>query len=129
MNNVMKRKRIKRIGELSSFQQLMLTIKTRLAEYFIQDRFSSFLQVGDIVELQYVSPYDSDQHIGEPKIYTVENIRILPNSHGERPTEFVIVFKLSYNEGKSSTECTSDRFKYIKHLYPDQKQIDKRCDF
>jgi len=125
----MKRKRINEINKLSAFRQLMLTIKTRIAEYFLQDRFSSFLQVGDVVEMQYVSPFDPDQNIGEPKVYTIENLRILPNSHGRAATEIVIVLKLSYNEGKATTETTSDRFKYIKHLYPDQKQVDKRCDF
>ena len=125
----MKRKRINEINKLSAFRQLMLTIKTRIAEYFLQDRFSSFLQVGDVVEMQYVSPFDPDQNIGEPKVYTIENLRILPNSHGRAATEIVIVLKLSYNEGKATTECTSDRFKYIRHLYPDQKQVEKRCDF
>jgi len=124
----MKRKKFKLINKLSTFQQIMLLLKTRFTEYLLKDRFSSFLQVGDIVELQYVSPYNPDQNIGEPEIYTIEKLRILPNGN-EMPTEPVIVIQVSKNEGKSTTECTIDRFKYIRHLYPDEKQIEKRINY
>lgn len=114
----------KQFHKLSAFHQIMMIIKNRFIYYFFKDRFGSFLQVGDVVEFQRVNQYNDD--IGMPVVYTIEKLQILPNSHGERPTEIVIVISLSYNDGKSSVECTLNKFKYIKHLYPSQKQIDKR---
>jgi hypothetical protein len=116
----------KQFHKLSAFHQIMMIIKNRFIYYFFKDRFGSFLQVGDIVEFQRINQHEPDQYIGGPTIYTIEKLQIVPNSHGERPTEVVIVIGLSYNDGKSTTECTLDRFKYIRHLYPNQEQIDKR---
>jgi len=125
-NKITKACRFKEFQKLSAFQQIVLILKNHLFCHFFRNRFGSLLQIGDIVEMQPVSPYNPEQNLGEPKIYTVEKLFIAPNAYSDRPTEVVIVINLSYNEGKSSVECTIDRFKYIKHLYPNEKQIQKR---
>jgi hypothetical protein len=88
-------------------------------------RFGSYFLVGDVVEMEDANPFNG-QGLGTTKIYTIEKVYVAPNAHIDRPTEMVIVLKLSYNEGKSSIECTSDRFKYVRHLYPNEEQVRKR---
>jgi len=71
------------------------------------DRFiTSFVTVGDVIEVE---------HNGELRIYKVEKFEVISNSTCV-PTEFVIHVKFSYNNGISSTECTSDKFKYVRHI-------------
>jgi uncharacterized protein YodC (DUF2158 family) len=66
----------------------------------------SFIAVGDVIEVE---------HCGELTTYKVEKFEVIPNSlYG--PTEFVIHVKFSYNNGVSSIECTSDNFKYVRHI-------------
>ena len=66
----------------------------------------SFIAVGDVIEVL---------HYGESQIYKVEKFEVIMNSL-YAPTEFVIHVKFSYNNGISSIECTSDNFKYIRHI-------------
>lgn len=71
--------------------------------YMIPDNMWSFLQPGDIVELEF----------DIRRIVKIESIRIVPNSI-DRPTDIVIVMKISFNQG--GIECTSNNFKYIRHV-------------
>jgi hypothetical protein len=66
----------------------------------------SFVAVGDVIEVL---------HYGEKEIYKVEQFEVIMNNLCA-PTEFVIHVKFSYNEGVSSIECTSDNFKYVRHI-------------
>lgn len=66
----------------------------------------SFIAVGDVIEVL---------HYGEKGIYKVEEFEVVMNSLYV-PTQFVIYVKFSYNEGASSIECTSDSFRYIRHI-------------
>lgn len=68
----------------------------------------SFVKVGDVIEVEYQ---------GTNKIYEVERFQVCTNmfdNRGEHPTEFIIHVKFRDNLG--SIECTSDRFKYIRHI-------------
>lgn len=67
----------------------------------------SFVTIGDIIEVE---------EYGRKRIYKVEKFEVVPNSSGGTPTEFVIHVKFSYNNDISSVECTSDNFKYIRHI-------------
>lgn len=67
----------------------------------------SFVAVGDVIEVE---------EYGENRIYTVDQFEVIPNGVGARATEFVIQVKFSYNHGESSVQCTSDKFKYIRHI-------------
>lgn len=119
---------MKRITEFTKFDRWFFKLKNSIVELLIGRRFSSFLQIGDVVEFQPVSPYHPEQNVGDPKTYIIEYFRILPNSHAERPTEPVIVICLRTEDGRSSTECTIDRFKYIRHLNLSEKELKKRIN-
>ena len=67
----------------------------------------SVVAVGDVIEVE---------HYGEKEIYKVEQFEIILNNPYTRPIDFVIHVKFSYNNGISSIECTSDNFKYIRHI-------------
>ena len=47
------------------------------------------------------------------EIYKVEKFEVVLNSP-YTPTEFVIHIK--FRQGDSSIECTSDHFKYLRHI-------------
>lgn len=67
----------------------------------------SIVAVGDVIEVE---------HHGENQIYKVEKFEVILNNPHTRPVDFVIHVKFSYNNGISSIECTSDNFKYIRHI-------------
>lgn len=71
----------------------------------------SFVSVGDIIEVE---------QYGESKIYKVLKFEIVSNgSHPskESPEDFVIVCRFGNVEREDSwIECTSDNFKYIRHI-------------
>lgn len=73
----------------------------------VSQTIKSFVVVGDTIEVL---------HHGDKQIYKVEQFEVVPNSAGGSPTEFVIYCKFRYNDGNSSIGCTSDNFKYIKHI-------------
>ena len=122
----MKYKRFIPFHKLPAFQQIKMIVKNRLIQYLFKDRFGSFLQVGDIVNLLCVDSSDGNRY-GKIQEYTIEKLQIVPNGC-DSPTEVVIVIALSYNDGRGSVECTLDRFKYLNHLYPSQEQVQKRID-
>lgn len=66
----------------------------------------SFVGVGDVIEILLW---------GEKEIYKVEDIEVKMNGLS-LPTDFVILVKFSYNNGESGIECTSDHFKYVRHI-------------
>lgn len=66
----------------------------------------SFVAVGDVIEVL---------HYNKPEIYKVENFEVKMNGLYS-PTEFVIYVVFSYNDGVSTIGCTSDSFKYIRHI-------------
>jgi hypothetical protein len=65
----------------------------------------SFIAVGDVIEVE---------EYGELQVYKVEKFEVIMN--GYPPTEFVILVQFSYNDGISTIECTSDNFKYVRHI-------------
>lgn len=67
----------------------------------------SVVAVGDVIEVDV---------FGENGIYKVEQFEVILNNPHARPIDFVIQVKLSYNDGISGIECTSDNFKYIRHI-------------
>ena len=66
----------------------------------------SFIAVGDVIEVE---------EYGELQIYKVEKFEVIMNGLYP-PTEFVIQVQFSYNDGISNIECTSDNFKYVRHI-------------
>lgn len=76
----------------------------------------SVVAVGDVIEVEYC---------GQRDIYKVEKFEVILNNPHIRPIDFVIIVKLSYNKGISSIECTSDNFKYIKHISHVKDKIKK----
>lgn len=68
----------------------------------------SVIAVGDIIEAEYLE--------GKKDIYKIEKFEVILNNPHFRPIDFVIRVRLSYDNGISSIECTSDKFKYIKHI-------------
>jgi hypothetical protein len=69
---------------------------------------SSVVAVGDVIEVE--------AEWGERYIYKVENFEVILNNNNIRPIDFVIHVIYSYNNGISSIECTSDNFKYVRHI-------------
>jgi hypothetical protein len=67
----------------------------------------SVVAVGDVIEVEY--------H-GQKEIYKVEKFEVILNNDNYIPIDWVIHVKFSYNNGDSSIECTSDNFKYIRHI-------------
>lgn len=68
---------------------------------------NSVVAVGDVIEVEWN---------GKRKIYKVEKFEVILNSPHVRPIDWVIHVKLSHNNGISSIECTSDNFKYVRHV-------------
>ena len=66
----------------------------------------SFVAVGDVIEVL---------HCGNLCVYKVEKFEVIMDGN-YIPTDFVIHVKFSYNDGISSIECTSDNFKYVRHI-------------
>ena len=71
-----------------------------------QKMIKSFVSEGDIIEVLIY---------GIPKIYKVEGFEVIPNNRCS-PTEFVIHVKFSDIDGIGGIECTSDYFKYVRHI-------------
>lgn len=67
----------------------------------------SVVAVGDVIEVE---------HCGKNEIYKVEQFEVILNNPNGRPIDWVIHCKFSYNNGISSIECTSENFKYIRHI-------------
>ena len=91
----------------------MKKLLTRKSKLHIADvsnsgkQIRSVVAVGDVIEVE---------QYGEKHIYKVEKFDVRLNNPYTRPIDFVIHVKLSYNHGISSIECTSDKFKYIRHI-------------
>lgn len=91
----------------------MKKVRNLIKRLFIssQDKtIKSVVTVGDIIEVAY----GGFVHLRE--IVKVEEFEVVLNSDHERPIEWVIKVKFTSLDGKSSTECTSDKFKYIRHV-------------
>jgi hypothetical protein len=73
-------------------------------------KIKSFVAVGDTIEVEYLG--------GFKQIVRVEKFEVIPNHQYLRPIDFVIHCKFSTDNGNgiSSIECTSDNFKYIRHV-------------
>jgi len=72
------------------------------------DKFiKSFVAVGDVIEVEEAN--------GFRYIYKVEQFEVVMNNLYP-PTDFVILTTFSYNNGISSTQCTSDNYKYVRHI-------------
>lgn len=92
----------------------MKRLKLALKQLFCKANVSSSskliksaIAVGDVIEAEYY---------GQRDIYKVVEFEVILNSPHIRPIDLVIRVKFSYNNGISSIHCTSDKFKYIKHI-------------
>ena len=74
----------------------------------------SVVSVGDVIEAEY---------LGNVYTFKIEKFEVILNNDNIRPVDWVILMKVSYyDEGHVSTiECTSDNFKYIKHIWRETK--------
>ena len=68
-------------------------------------QIKSVVGVGDVIEAEY---------LGSKQIFKIEKIEVALNNNNIRPIDWVIVMKVSYDNG--TIECTSDNFKYIRHI-------------
>jgi hypothetical protein len=85
-------------------------------------RIHSFIEVGDVIEIE---------ELGENKICKVEDFQVIPNSPQCRPIDCVIHVKLSQDHGTyvSSSEYTSNNFKYIRHISHNKDKENEKAIF